>query len=234
MKFNIGSIFNRKGSAQKINITSINIKWRGSSHAMQGMEVKEKRFTITVPFQNKTQQDALPFEALKERLKAQQAPPITISKIDVSDPFKLVSVEPNLPKSVQSGERAEFKIAIEAPDYTYAGPLTLSISADEVSMIKVQINKVILKTSTKSAEIENSGVILNMPRGNIFKNSVQMYKALTYGNTVRKVTISKPFEFVSCDPNIPFTIDDRNSYLVTFYIKGPDIDYAGPMEITVE
>ena len=97
-----------------------------------------------------------------------------------------------------------------------------------------QINKVIVNTGMKSVEIENSGVILQMPKGGIFKNAIQMYKAMSYGERVDKVNIQKPFELVSCDPKLPFTINEPSSYLVTFYIKAPDVDYAGPMEIKLE
>ena len=233
MAFNLGNLFKKKGE-KKVTVTSVNIRWRGQMHAMGGFEVETNPFTITIPFQNKTQQDALPFEALKEKLKAQEKAPIRITGIEASTPFKLISVYPKLPVDVPSSMRVEFKIMLQAPGYTYTGPVTISLGAEETGMIKVQINKVIVTTPMKSVEIENSGVILNMPKGGIFKNSIQMYKAMSYGERVDKVTLEKPFEFVSCDHQIPFTINEPSSYLVTFYIKAPDVDYAGPMEIKLE
>lgn len=230
MNFNI---FKEKGKGQ-LSITSLNLRWHGQMHAMEGLVPKERRFTVTIPFQNKTAQDKLPFEALKQRFKAEEQPPIVISGIQLSDPFKLVSVEPKLPRSVASGERVEFVVTVDGPDYGYNGPLTVMLNSEEASMIKVQINKVMLRTASKSVEIENSGVILNMPKGGIFKNSVQLYKALSYGDVVTRVTIGKPFDFVESEPHLPFTVNDPSSYLVTFYVRAPDLDYAGPMEIKLE
>ncbi len=233
MNFNLGGLFKKKEKG-KVTITSVNIKWHGQMHAMEGLEVKESTFVIKIPFQNKSQQDALPFEALKEKFKAQEKAPIRINSIQISDPFKFVSVEPKLPRDIMSSEKIELMITAQAPDYTYSGPITITLVAEEASMIKVQINKVIVNTPLKSVEIENSGVILNMPKGAVFKNSIQMYKAMSYGERVDKVTLQKPFEFVSCDRKLPFTINEPSSYLVTFYIKAPEVDYAGPMEITIE
>ncbi len=233
MNFSIGGFFKKKNGG-KVTITAVNIKWRGSMHAMDGFEVSENPFTITIPFQNKSQQDALPFDALKERFRAQEKAPVRITGVDVATPFKLVSMEPKLPVDVMSSQRVELKMTLQAPDYTYSGPVAITLNSEEASMIKIQINKVIVTTPMKSVEIENSGVILNMPKGGIFKNSIQLYKAMSYGERVDKVALEKPFEFVSCDRPIPFTINEPSSYLVTFYIKAPDIDYAGPMEIKLE
>jgi len=231
MNFNI---FKKKGDSGTITITSVNLKWRGQMHAIDGFHPKESRFTIKVPFQNKTSQDALPFEALKEKFRAQEQPPILINEIQLSDPFKLVSVEPAVPRKIASGEKVEFTVTVDGPDYAYSGPITVMLSSEEASMIKVQINKVILSTKRKSVEIENSGVILNMPKGGIFKNSIQLYKALSYGDAIDKVVIRAPFEFVESEPKLPFTINEPSSYLVTFFIKAPELDYAGPMEVKLE
>lgn len=233
MDFKIRNPFKKK-EERKVTISAVNIKWRGSMHAMGGFEVKENPFVITIPFQNKSQQDALPFEALKEKFKAQEKAPIRISGVEVSTPFTFVSVEPKPPVDVMSSQKIELKVTVQAPDYTYTGPVSITLSAEEASMIKVQINKVVVTTPMKSVEIENSGIILNMPKGGIFKNSIQLYKAMSYGERVDKVTLDKPFEYVSCDHKLPFTINEPSSYLVTFYIKAPDVDYAGPMEIKLE
>jgi hypothetical protein len=224
----------RKGGAQpRVTITSINMRWRGTTHSREGMVLKSRSFSISIPFQNKTSDAALRFDALKERFKSQEEPPVKIRSIEVSDPFKLLSVEPAPPAEIKSGQKVDFVINVEAPDYGYSGPMTVSFDADDSGFVKVQVNKVILSSKGKRVEIENSGVILNMPRGGVFKNSVQMYKALSYGDEVSRVTVSKPFEFVSSDPKLPFRIDDKGSYIATFYIKCPDVDYAGPMEIEV-
>jgi hypothetical protein len=234
MKLNISNLFSRKKSG-KVLISAINMRWKGQMHSMDGIVPEKTRFTISIPFQNKTQDSALErFAALKEKFKAQEVPPVIISSIKLSDPFKLVSVEPKLPITVRSGERIEISITIDAPDYAYSGPLTVTIDSPEASMIKVQLNKVILSTKLKKAEIENSGVILNIPPNGVFKNSVQVYKAMSYGDSASKVTISEPFEFIESDPKLPFKIDNPNSYIVTFFIKAPETDYAGPMEIKVE
>ncbi|HUC38909.1 MAG TPA: hypothetical protein VL944_02145 [Candidatus Acidoferrum sp.] len=234
MAFSLGNLFKKGSGKPKISITAVNIKWRGAMHGMEGFEVKEKQFTVTIPFQNKTQKDALPFEAIKERFRSQEKAPILLTKIEVSDPFKLVSTDPKLPYSVASSEKVELKVTADAPDYTYTGPMSITLTSEEGSMIKVQINKVIVHTQMRSVEIENSGIIINIPKGAIFKNSIQMYKAMSYGERVDKVTLQKPFEFVNTEPALPFTINQPSSYLVTFYIKAPELDYAGPMEIYLE
>ncbi len=231
MNFNI---FKKKDAKGVITITSVNLRWHGQMHAMDGFQSKESRFTIKVPFQNKTSQDKLPFEALRAKFKAEEEPPIMINGIQLSDPFKLVSVEPAMPKNVVSGEKVEFVVTVDGPEYAYSGPITVTLSTEEASMIKVQINKVILSTRRKSVEIENSGIILNMPKSGIFKNSIQLYKALSYGDVIDKVTIGKPFEFVESEPKLPFTVNEVSSFLVTFFIKGPEQDYAGPMEVKLE
>ncbi|MCL4389382.1 MAG: hypothetical protein M1528_01650 [Candidatus Marsarchaeota archaeon] len=234
MRFSISNLFKKKRDASVV-VTSINLRWKGQMHALGGMQINEKRFTIAIPFQNKTQQDALQqYAALKEKFKAQEVPPILISSIQLSDPFKFVSVEPALPITVKSGEKVEMKVTGEAPAYGYSGPITVTLSSSEARMVKIQINKVILTTERKSVEIENSGVILNMPPNGIFKNSIQMYKALSYGDVVTNVIASPPFEFEGAEPKLPFTISEPSSYIVTFFIKAPDVDYAGPMEIKVE
>ena len=234
MKLNIRNPFIKK-KPDRVTISSINIRWRGQMHAMDGFSPKERRFTIAIPFQNKTQDSALEqYAALKEKFKTQEVPPVVINSIQLSDPFRFVSVSPPPPITVKSGEKIEITINVDAPDYAYSGPLTVTIGSPETSMIKVQLNKVILSAKLKKAEIENSGVILNIPPNGIFKNSIQMYKAMGYGDSASKVTVSEPFEFIDSDPKLPFKIDNPNSYIVTFFIKAPAVDYAGPMEIKVE
>src|SRR5208283_4365360 len=96
----------------KVNVTSVNLKWKGSVHSLGSMKIKGRTFEVKIPFQNKPQDD---FNM--DFLKTQKKPPIPIKKIDVKEPFKLIEITPGLPIDVTEGQKVEFKAKIEAPDY---------------------------------------------------------------------------------------------------------------------
>ena len=89
------------------------------------------------------------------------------------------------------------------------------------------------KVSSSSVVLFLNGEIKVIGKGAEFEESVQMYRVLGYGAQVKSVTVNKPFEFVKTEPPLPFTIDDKSSFVVAFFIKAPAFDYAGPLEITV-
>jgi hypothetical protein len=109
--------------------------------------------------------------------------------------------------------------------------LTISFGSNNVETIHVEITKTILNVNGVKTAIETSSRILNLQKGQIFNEKIQLYKALSYGDSVKSIEIEKPFAFVSSDPKLPVKIDDSNSYLLNIYIQGPEAPYAGAMEI---
>lgn len=82
-------------------------------------------------------------------------------------------------------------------------------------------------------KVNEHGEVYNLIKNQVFEISIQMYKALTLGDTVDKVKVSEPFGCEGTAPALPFRIDDRSSYVVAFMIKAPAHDYSGPLEIEV-
>ncbi|MGD0728958.1 MAG: hypothetical protein ABR981_02685 [Candidatus Micrarchaeaceae archaeon] len=227
MKLGILDIF-KGGKSQTLTITSINLKLHGQMHTMEGLVSKEKSFEVDIPFKNKTHTDLLT-EATS--FKSEKAKPITIKSIEASEPFKIVSITPQPPLEVKADERIDFKIKLEGPEHNYTGPLTISFGSNNVETIHVEITKTILNVNGVKTAIETSSRILNLQKGQIFNEKIQLYKALSYGDSVKSIEIEKPFAFVSSDPKLPVKIDDSNSYLLNIYIQGPEAPYAGAMEI---
>lgn len=225
MKFNL---FNAKKST--LTITSVNLKLQGQMHNLKGMEVKGTTFEVEVPFKNKTHTDMLT-EATQ--FKAEAAKPFPIKGIEVADPFKLVSVIPALPIEVKADEKIDFKLTIEGPDHNYTGPVTISFLSEIIETIHVEITKTILNLNGKKTAIETSSRILNLQKGHIFSEKIQLYKAMSYGDTVNKIEIASPFTFVSSDPKLPIKLDNTNGYILQLYIQAPTTPYAGVLEVKI-
>ncbi|HVC58168.1 MAG TPA: hypothetical protein VND15_01685 [Candidatus Acidoferrales bacterium] len=221
--------FNLFGKKTKVVVNGISVKWQGYAHKLDGMPIKARTFEFTLPFQNKTHEDMLTKAA---DFKAQKAMPAVIKAIEVSNPFKLVSVEPALPVTVQPDQKITLKMVFEAPDYNYEGPLAINLASDQVEAIHIEITKVIMQAKGKDVEIETSSRIMSMAKGQIFQEKVQMFKALSFGDTVSKVEISAPFKIVSTDPKLPFTLDQTNSYIATLFVQAPESSYAGTLVFT--
>jgi hypothetical protein len=228
MGLNLSSILEK--NRQKVTITTINLKLHNYVHSMGGLEVREKRFSIDIPFTNKSHSDML-IEAAS--FKAEEAKPIRINSIEVAEPFRLLSVTPAAPVEIKADEKVNFKLEIEAPSHNYTGPMSVSFVSDATPTIHVEISKTILVRNGRRTEIETSSRILNVAKGQIFGEKVQLYKAMSYGDSAKSIEIAPPFRFVSSDPKLPLKIDDTNSYIVELYIQAPDAPYAGPLEITV-
>ena len=226
MKFNISNIFKRNDMS--ITVTAINIRLHGNMHSMEGMTAKEKTFKIEIPFKNKSHTDMLTDAA---SFKAQKAEPINIKNIEVATPFRLVYIEPKLPYSVKADEKVAFTLTLESSITNYTGPMNINFVSDELEMIHIEISKTVLNVNGKKTPIETSSRILNVPKGQIFSERIQLYKAFSYGDTVSKVELETPFIFVSSDPKLPIKIDDTNSYILNIYIQAPQNSYAGILEI---
>lgn len=207
-------------------VSSVNVKWRGSTHSLGGISVRSDTFDIIIPFQNKPQEDFnLDF------LKTQKRPPITITKIDVKEPFKLVSAEPALPKSVEENEKALFKLRIKPPDYGYEGPLGVELVTDNSDMVHVEISKIIISTKEKRTEIADKPLIMDLAKGQIFKQNIHLFGIIDFEAQINKIEAAAPFKLVSSDPKTPFRIDRKTGYLIDVFVQAPDSDYGGPMEL---
>ena len=151
----------------------------------------------------------------------------------MAEPFKLVSTTPAVPVEIQADQVVNFRFEIDAPAHSYAGPMSISFVSDSTPTIHIEISKTILARNGVRTTIGTSSRMLNLARGQIFGEKVQLYKAMSFGDTVDKIEIAPPFRFVSSDPKLPLKINDMNSYIVELYIQAPDASYAGPLEITL-
>jgi len=207
-------------------VTGISIYWKNAMHGLPGMKLKEREFEIKLPFTNKNHEE-LSF------LKKADTTEI-VNSIEVTKPFKLVGIEPALPVSIKSGESIQFIIKVQAPEYNYSGPLVLKMVPKPVEMVHIELPDIIAIRGSKRVKVNEHGEVKSIEKNSNFEVSMQMYRVLTYNDSVKSVTVNKPFEFVGSDPKIPFTIDNKSSYVASFYIKAPEFDYAGNLELTFE
>ena len=224
--------FNKK---KRVTITKINIMWKGAVHSMEGMGIKNDSFEIEIPFHNKRPENMLTKMSHGESiLKTQQIELAVITKIEASAPFKLLSLDPPAPVEVKPDQKVVLKLKLSVPDHSYNGPVNIIMSSDSKELTHIEITKIVLKRGSKSVEIENSAKIIDVPKGQIFTQSVQLYKIINYRDKVNDIEVNAPFELVSQDPNPPFEIDNANSYIEALYILAPEFGYAGPLEITLK
>ncbi len=223
-----GGIFAKK-AAVSAKITNINIAWKGKFHSLNGMEAKDRTFKVMIPFTNASEVT----ELVKDFLKANEEPAV-ISSITVDKPFELIDINPKTPISLKANEKVQFELSIRAPEQSYTGPMLVRFVGEEKPKVRIEINKVLLSAKGRTVEVEKSSMIFESGKGQLFRNVVQMYKVLSFGDSVRSVTVSKPFRFVSSDPKLPFKIDNENSFIATFYIQAPEASYAGPMELSFD
>lgn len=210
----------------KVVVSSVNVKWRGSTHSLGGMSVNTESFEVTIPFQHKPQEDFnLDF------LKTQKKAPVTITRIDVREPFKLISSEPALPQSIDENAKVVFKVKITPPDYNYEGPLNMELLSDNNDMVHVEITKIIIITSKKRTEVDNKPMIMDLAKGQVFKQNTHLFGIVDFDGEVKNIKVSPPFTFVSSDPKVPFKIDRKTGYLIDVYIQAPKENYGGPLEV---
>ncbi len=212
----------------KVTVTSINLKWRGATHSINGMKIAKRLFEIKIPFQNKPEEDYnLDF------LKKQKKPAATVNKIDVKEPFKLVSIAPELPAKIEESEKIEFKAMIEAPDYGYEGPLNVELITDNSDLAHIEIPKVVVISQTNKLELKEKKRIMDIPKGQVFKQNIHLFGVVEFGTEIKKITVASPFTFVSSDPMIPFKVDRKTGYLIDIYIQAPQQNYGGDLEIKI-
>ena len=223
MSLNLGFLGRKKYNG---SISNINIYWKNSVHALPGMKLSSRTFNVEIPFANKNYEE---FSFLKKATSAE-----AISDISVKEPFKLVLVEPKPPVEVEAGNSLRFKLTIEAPDYSYYGPLVIKMEPKKVETVHIEMPEIIAVSGSKRVKVNEHGEVKNVSKGGVFEVSMQMYRVLTYNDTVKAVSVSKPFEFVASEPKLPFTIDNKSSFVASFYIKAPEFDYAGTLELIFE
>lgn len=222
------SIFN-KGRVTRI--TAINVKLQGFTHALKGMESKGETIDIDIPFKNKVHVDMLTEAGV---FKAEKGKPMRIDKITVAEPFQLVETVPKAPVEVPSGGQANFRITVKPPGHSYTGPLSISFASEPVEMVHIEITRTVMDHKGKRTEIAASSKMLNIEKGKIFTEKVQLYKVMGFNESANSMSVSFPFKLVSTDPKLPTTIDSPNSYIIALYIQAPQQNYSGELVVTIE
>ena len=224
----ITEIFKRlkgnKTPGKSITLTSINLRFGSDVHALQGMEFDKEEFELKIPFKNTMGSGLLP-----DNLKG---PEITIKKVSVDSPFQLVGLSPETPLSVGYLESTNFNVRLRSPSPNYTGPVTVSFETDTSENVNIDLNKVVLIKDNIRREIEDTAANMILKKSQIIRRDIQVYKILKYNQAVSSVKANPPFEIVSSEPAAPFTIDRKDSYVIKLFIKCPDFNYAGPLEIT--
>jgi hypothetical protein len=229
LKLGIGSIFKREKPANT-EITTVNLKWHGETHHAPGMKTSNRIFDMVIPFHNRQEGT----DMLQHILKSTVLEDMTVQSVSVEAPFKLVNVEPKLPATIKYGDKIEFKLAIEAPPYSFKGPLEVSFTENEPDKVRVEINRIVLVRNSKKVPIPSTEMAMNIRKSQAFRVNVQLYKILSLGDKVSSISVNVPFKFVSSIPEPPFTIDNRNSFVATIFIQAPEIGYGGPLEIELK
>ncbi len=212
-----------KESKPKISVTSVNLKFMGNSHSLSGMQVGSEIFDYVIPFQNKMGNSLLP-----DNLKG---PSMRLSSIVVSPPFKLLEVTPKLPVDVPYMSKISFTLRIQAPKVTYDGPISINFGNESTDNIALNVQKVVLLRNGKTVDLENSEMVATMQKSQLFKKEIQLYKIISFKDTVNAIEVSKPFELVSVSPKLPITADKEDSYIISLFIKAPEFSYSGNIEI---
>jgi hypothetical protein len=217
-------ITGKSAKPQGVILTSINLKLGADVHAINGREITEEVFQLDIPFHNKIGSGLLP-----SHLKG---PDMTINDILIEKPFELLESSPKTPLNVPYMASTPFTLKIRAPKGSYSGPLSITFSTDSKDNVNIDVKKMTLIDGQKTTDIEDTATNMILKKSQIIRRDIQVYKILKYGRVVEKVEINKPFEVVSTDPATPFTVDRKDSYIIKIFLKCPDFNYAGPMEIS--
>ena len=121
-----------------------------------------------------------------------------------------------------------------APDVTYEGPLVITFGNELADMTNLNIQAVILNYNGQRMELENSGMVISMQKGQIFKRTVQLYKIMKFGEALSSIEVNAPFQFISAEPTVPLKVDKKDSFILGIFMKAPDYNYAGNLEITLK
>ncbi len=216
----------RKKDRNKVVITSISLRFMGAVHSMQGISSDKQIFYVNIPFQNKMGSNLLPGNL--------KGPPMKIKEIKVSLPFKLLESSPQLPSEVQFMSKTVFRLKVEGPAVNYEGPMSVTINDEPEETIGLNIKAIVLRKGSERAELQNSSMRLSLQKGQIFKTELQMYNILKYNDKISKVRAALPFIVESTDPAAPTAVDRKDSYVMKIYVRAPDSNYTGDLEIIVE
>ena len=216
----LGRIFGKKYAA---NITSVNINYMNSIHELPGIKAKDKEFELKIPFKNKTASD-LPEEINR--------PDLRIDEITIQKPFQLLSVSPQLPIVLHYGESTEITLKLRSPELAYTGPLFINMQAKSPDAVHISISSVKLVREGRSFEIEDSSRSLYLAKGEVFKQDVQVRSIVHEGEMLNGIQVSKPFEFVKAGTALPVQVSG-SSFVLSIFVKAPDYNYSGPIEITL-
>ncbi|MGC8628904.1 MAG: hypothetical protein ACP5T4_01705 [Candidatus Micrarchaeia archaeon] len=211
------------GGKHVANITSIKINYMNSVHELPGMKVKDKEFELKIPFKNKSAGE-LPSEIKR--------PDLRIDEISVQNPFQLLDVSPQLPIVLHQGESTEITLKLKAPELAYSGPLLLNMQAKSQNAVHISISSIKLAREGRSVEIEGSSRSLYIEKGEVFKQDLQVRSVLHEGEMLNGIQVSKPFEFVKAGTALPVKVLG-DSFVISVFIKAPDYNYSGPLEITM-
>ncbi len=214
---------NNKNPGKSITLTSINLRFGSDVHALQGKEFDKEEFELKIPFKNTMGSGLLP-----DNIKG---PEITIKKISVDSPFQLTQLSPKPPLKVGYLSSTSFNMRLRSPSPNYTGPVTISFETDTSDNVNIDINKVVLIKGDMRREIEDTATNMILKKSQIIRRDIQLYKILKYEQAVSSVKANPPFELVSSEPALPFTIDRKDSYVIKLFIRCPDFNYAGPLEI---
>ena len=213
----------RQAAQKKITITGINLRFMGGSHQIKGMEVGADTFEIRIPFNNRIGSENLP-----DNLKG---PKIVLSRMTVDPPFRIISISPTLPAEVEYLGKVVFTLKIAAPNMNWEGPMNVSLTSEPSNNITISIKKVTLHHGDKTVELEDSGVTSSMQKSQTFKQNLQLYKIISFGDEVSKIEVNEPFLVASTEPALPIKADRKDSYIISLYLKCPEFSYAGDLDI---
>lgn len=212
-------------------ITAINIKLQGHTHKLEGMEASGKQVEVKIPFRNKIHSDMLTEANVFKSVKSK---PIRIDAAKVAEPFSLIAVEPKTPIEIKSDELVNFKLTVGVPSHNYTGPMNISFESLGEEVAHIELTKTFLVYKGKKTEIESSSRMLNLQKNGIFVEKVQMYKAMSSGDTLNSVEVAFPFKLVNTDPKLPAKMETPNGYIMAFFIQAPDHNYSGTLEISIK
>ncbi len=218
----LGRFLGRRGGFT-IKLSSIDIKFMGSVHAMPGITSTKNIFDINIPFQNKMGSGMLP-----ENIKG---PAVTLSAIKISSPFKVIGIEPSLPIKVGYMSRENIRITVEGPQMNYDGPIAIDFGNDTSDEVTLNISKYTLEFPGRKSDLENTAATIKIQKGQVFRKDVQFYKVGSYMSKVNSITINEPFELVSTQPAVPFVASTKDSFIVSVFIKAPEFNYSGDIKI---
>ena len=207
----LSGMFARK---PKVQITAVNIAWKGTTHQLGGVAVKGDRVSIDIPFSN------LPVGGSADH---PQMSAETVMGIDVDPPFMIHSINPLLPISIANA-KVVFKLDIGIPKYAFTGPVNLHFSSTR--SVTVEINKVIVRPFGRPVEVLNDHRIFRAEMGKDFEFTIRLPASID-GKLVGLVTLSPPFDSGSSAPS-PFTTAGQELKVT---VRAPQFNYSGPMEI---